>query len=354
MTALRTWGTGDAPDAAFAAAWAERLARSPQANFTMRLDYLAGEHGRGRPSLLVLADEGGRCGAAVLRRVRGGWVSGWPWRWQLVLERPSSPHPAGLEPEDRDWLLAVARDAARGGRVRAFVPVLADGPAGFGAGLTLIRHVPTADETLLDELGSDRRRLIRKGERDGWTLRPAATDDERRAFRALQIETERRHGQATEDAVEPDPPAGMAWREWELPWHTLLVAVREGVVHAGSGFGLAPGATIDYRTNASDEVARKAGANALLGIEGLRLAREHGIAWMNWGGATLFKRQLGGVPVEIECRLLGGALWSGCVSGCSPRPGLVGRFRRGNEAHRGRGEVTAGHRRRYRKTRPPD
>lgn len=310
MSAVRTWETGAAPDAAFAAAWAERLRRAPQANFTMRMDFLLHEHAQGRPSRLALVEEGARAGALALRRVRGGFVSGWPWRWQMVLADPASPHATGLEPGDRDWLLVMAREVARGARLRAFLPVLADGPSGFAVGLTLIRHVPADDETLMNELGSDRRRIVRKSERDGWSVRLAASDEERRQFRALQIETEIRHGTATASEVEVDPPAGTAWREWELPWHALIVAEQGGVVHAGSGFGVTAGGTMDYRTNASDEVGRKAGANALLGIAGLRMAREQNMPWLNWGGATAFKRQLGGVPVEIECRLLGGALWS--------------------------------------------
>jgi hypothetical protein len=89
----------------------------------------------------------------------------------------------------------------------------------------------------------------------------------------------------------------------------LLVAVRDGVVEAGSGFGLCPGATIDYRTNASTPAGKKDGANVLLAWEAIRLGRERGYRWLNWGGATRFKQEFGGQRIEVACRLGGGPVW---------------------------------------------
>jgi hypothetical protein len=74
----------------------------------------------------------------------------------------------------------------------------------------------------------------------------------------------------------------------------LLVAARDGQIACGSGYGLWPGGMIDYRANASTLEGKKLGANALLAFEAMRLARSRGCRWMNWGGATDFKRELGG------------------------------------------------------------
>lgn len=137
----------------------------------------------------------------------------------------------------------------------------------------------------------------------------ASTHEEMAAFHRLQGETERRRGNAGEETpVSPAP--GESWREWELPWMWLLVAVRDGVVEAGSGFGMRPHGALDYRTNASTLEAKRSGANVLLAIEALRRGRDRGCHWMNWGGVTEFKREMGGERVEVTCRLGGGAMWS--------------------------------------------
>jgi hypothetical protein len=106
-----------------------------------------------------------------------------------------------------------------------------------------------------------------------------------------------------------DPPAGRSWREWENPWMKLFVAIRDGQVVAGSGFGWNPGGMMDYRTNASTLEAKRVGANILLAFEAMRAGRDAGARWMNWGGNTSFKSRLGAEPVTIGCRLGGGPAW---------------------------------------------
>ena len=56
-----------------------------------------------------------------------------------------------------------------------------------------------------------------------------------------------------------------------------------------------------------DQGAKNDGANVQLAWEALRRGREAGHRWMNWGGATHFKKDLGGARVEISC-WLGGAM----------------------------------------------
>jgi hypothetical protein len=105
------------------------------------------------------------------------------------------------------------------------------------------------------------------------------------------------------------PEPGEVWREWELPWMWLLVAKQGGVVRAGSGFGLWPGGSLDYRTNASDAEGMKGGANILLAWEAMRRGRDAGHRWVNWGGATRFKLDLGGECLTVHSWLGGGPLW---------------------------------------------
>jgi hypothetical protein len=115
-------------------------------------------------------------------------------------------------------------------------------------------------------------------------------------------------------AVDPVPEtvaeSGVSWREWELPWMRLFVAMRDGRVGAGSGFGFLEGAAFDYRANASDVAARASGVNVALAWEALRSARAAGFRTLNWGGATEFKKNLGGERVPMWCRLGGGPVWA--------------------------------------------
>ncbi len=167
-------GSGDVrvppPDPAFAEAWRDRLSRTPHANFTLSLDYLAHHAAHGEASHAVLIDEGSRRGAMVLREVGPELVSGAPWR---------------------------------------------------------------------------------------------------------------RHG------VRPGQYGGPeAARGWGLPWHWLLVGVKDGAVVAGLGLGRYPGGMVDGRASGSSEQAMKAGTNSQVWWELVRRARLDRHNWMNLGGST--------------------------------------------------------------------
>lgn len=305
---LRTWSThGPCPEA-FAGAWRARLARATHAHFALSLEFLAWRATHGEHALAVLADRDGQGGAFVLREQRGGWVSGWPWRWQAVIEDPSRDRAEGLSAGECEWIVACATDAAEARRLRLHLPG-GPGPAAYLAGATYLNPLDRADEELLRTMDGDKRRTIKKAGKAGWCVREGTSADDFRAFAELQRAAERRRGR--EPAALPDAPGpGESWREWELPWMGLLVAEKDGTIDAGSGFGWVAGGMLDYRANASSERGRREGANVLLAYEAMRLGRERGMRWINWGGATLFKRDFGGVLVPVSCRLAGGPAWT--------------------------------------------
>lgn len=311
MTAdVRTWRTREAPPDGFLAAWDARLARTPNAHFGFDAAAIGREAEHGRHALCALVDEGGRGGLVVLREERGGWVSGWPWRWQLAIEDAARRDPAGLTREESEWLFAHAEALAGGRRLMCHVPHAArEGRAGFPAGATLLRQLDMDDDAILRSLDTNKRRLYKRALKEGLSVVEGTTHEQMAAFHRLQGETERRRGGASQ-STPAAPAPGESWREWELPWMWLLVAVRDGVVEAGSGFGLRPHGALDYRTNASTLDAKRSGANVLLAIEALRRGRDRGCHWMNWGGVTEFKREMGGERVEVTCRLGGGPIWS--------------------------------------------
>jgi hypothetical protein len=303
------WSTRKPRDEAFARVWDERLARTTHAHYAMRLDYLAWEAHRGHHAAAILIDDAGRGAAMVLREEAGSWVSGWPWRWQAVVEGPDRPA-SGLRPEECAWLFAHAEQFAAARRLRCFLPAPpAPGSPGFVVAVTRLRDVTPSDDALLRGMDVNKRRGWKRAKSEGYEVIEATTPEQFRAFAALQVETESRRGEVSPPIVD-DPPAGEAWREWELPWMRLLVAVRAGKVEAGSGFGWQPGGILDYRANASSVEGKRLGANVLLAIEGIRWARDRGLRWVNWGGDTMFKRELGGDPVEVACHLGGGAAWA--------------------------------------------
>jgi hypothetical protein len=156
----------------------------------------------------------------------------------------------------------------------------------------------------------NKRRAVKRALKEGFSVVPATTHEQFLAFARLQIATEQRRGRTPASVSEVPPAAGEGWREWEHPWMLLLVAARNGEIACGSGYGVWPGGMMDYRANASSLDGKKLGANALLAFEAMRLGRERGCHWMNWGGATDFKRELGGERVDLTCRLGGGALWA--------------------------------------------
>ena len=312
----RVWDTARVCDPGFEREWYARLARIPHAHFAMRLDWLAWGARHGTPARAALVEDGEREGLVILRHEHGEWVSGWPWRWQLMALPHAACDAMGLCAADFDWLLDEASRLSGTQRVRAFVPVVNGSRRGFPGGRTLLLSLAPDEERLLASMGADKRRTVKKCEKSGYTVVEAETHEQFRAYRRLQYETaqrRRRDGHGDGDGAasfEADPAPGEAWREWELPWQWLLLAIRDGSVHAGSGFGRIAGGTLDYRTNASTTEGMRAGANVLLAWEALRRGRAAGMQWMNWGGATIFKRQLGGELVGVECRLGGHAFWS--------------------------------------------
>ncbi|MFI5369994.1 MAG: peptidoglycan bridge formation glycyltransferase FemA/FemB family protein [Candidatus Eisenbacteria bacterium] len=321
MSGPHVWSTHDPLPPAFAEDWARRLQASPLSHFGMRLDYLAWQARHGEHALAVLVDDGFP-GAMVLRESPGVWACGWPWRWQIVVEGGLGA--TGITPAQSSELARVAERLVPGRRLEFFAPGQTPaGWPGFKAGPTIVLDLTEPEEALWKALDKSKQSSIRKAGRDGLVVTVADRPEQFRAFQRLQSETEARrrapHSDGGSDAADPapaatanpgpDPAPGEGWREWELPWHWLLVAERDGVVEGGSGFGTAPGGTLDYRTNASSLAGRKAGANFLLAWEAVRRGREVGYRRMNWGGATRFKRDMRGALVEVYCGLGGGAAW---------------------------------------------
>jgi hypothetical protein len=307
---LRPWNSATTLDPGFASAWRERLARSAHAHFAMDLRFLEWEARHGRGSLAVLAEDGERRAALVMREEGVACVSGWPWRWGAVLEAPEAPA-AGLSPADCDWFFGLASRVAGARRLRCYLPVAGGGSAtGYLAGSTLMRSLGHDDDEFLRAMDGDKRRAVKRARREGFEVVRATTHDEFKAFARLQRETERRRGTSSAEIDDELPAPGESWREWEHPWMMLLLVVRGGVVEAGSGYGIHPGGLVDYRANASTPEGKKLGGNALLAFEALRHGRELGCRWMNWGGATTFKRDLGGERVDLYGRLGGGVVWA--------------------------------------------
>jgi hypothetical protein len=308
---VETWDTRWPLDPGFERDWLASLARCPNVNFTLDPRLLAWEARHGRHALAVRIADGERAAALVLRRVAGGLVSGWPWRWQAVIEDPDRSAASGLTPEECAWLFARARAIAGSRRLRFFLPVPVPArQGGFPAGATLLRGLHEDDETLLRHIDVNKRRAVKRALREGWEVRPAAGLEDLRAFAVILREMDLARGKSVPEVPAEVPGPGEGWREWELPWMWVLLAVRDGVIGAGSGYGFTPGGTVEYRANGSSSEARKAGANALLAWEALRRGRDRGCHWMNWGGVTEFKRELGGERIEVTCRLGGGAAWA--------------------------------------------
>lgn len=309
---LRVWNTHEPPPAGFAEAWTQRLARAPHHNFAMTLEWIQWEAKHGRHSRVALVDEKGVGGAIVMREEHGEWHCGWPWRWQCVVDDPARDGAVGMDVREARWLFEHASRLARPKRLRFFAPAAPpEGVPSFMAGGTLLQSLGHGDQDILMAMDATKRRTTRRAREQGCEVVEANTPELWRGFAEVQVETKTRHGDAP-PAVEAAPGPGEHWREWELPWMWLIVAVREGRVVSGFGLGLAPGGMLEGRTSATNEVGRKIGAFPLLVYEASLRARDRGYRWHNNGGDTFFKRDMLGKfaeRVDIHCWLGGGARW---------------------------------------------
>jgi hypothetical protein len=326
---VNPWNTRDPITPEFAAAWERHLANAPHAHYAMRLDFLAWDAGHGRHARAILVDD--VPALVVLREVRGVWTSGWPWRTQMAIADPAGRGPEGMTPDEQRRLLAEIARHLGSARSRCYLFQPAEGPLGYPCAATYLSSLDESEDALHARLDGNRKRAIKRAAKEGYEVVEAGTFEQFRAFAELQRAAEARRGEHPEPLPEQVGDHGESWREWELPWMRLLVAVREGQVVAGSGFGFSHHGTIDYRANASSPEARKAGANLLLAWEAVRRGRQAGQHWINWGGSTEFKRHLGGVRVPVWCRLAGGPVWAVqnhmAVSWQRVRPKVAGMWR---------------------------
>lgn len=307
--AVQSRNSGDAWDDAFARAWQERSSHAPAAHFEFDPACLTWQARHGAPLLAALVDDARGPGLALLLAITPRTLTGGaPWRWALAVEQDAVAPRFEPAPADAARAIAAARALAGARRLRMYLPSAAC-PGGMRAGATCVNALDSDADRMLHALDDAKRRAIRKATRAGYVVRAATTHGQFRAFAELQQETEARHGYARHAVPETAEP-GEQWREWELPWMWLLVAEKEGRVEAGSGFGRLARGSLDYRTNASSEQARKDGANVLLGWEAMRLGALAGHRWLNWCGATRFKREFGGEVIPVSCHLGGDLRWS--------------------------------------------
>jgi len=308
------WRTAEPLEPAFADAWNATVSRLPYANFGFRLDCLEWNARHGVPSLAVLVHESQVTGAIVARFERGAWVSGLPWRWHAAVEATRRPPAAALTTPEAAVLFGHLARFARGERLRCYLPCPPPGSVpGFLAGKTILQSVDRTDDELLKAMDQSKRAAIKRAKREGYQVIEPAGLDAYRTFSRVQRETDARHGRPPDPEPGRAPAPGEGWREWELPWMGLLVAVRGDEVGSGFGFASGPGRLLESRASASTAEALKEGAFVLLAFEVAKRARARGVEWLNWGGDTFFKRDITGplgAPVVMHCWLGGGARWA--------------------------------------------
>lgn len=309
----RLWDSRQPADPEFACAWNAKLAAAPHANFAMDLAYLGWEAAHGRHALAALVEDSTRRGALVLRREGGGLICGQPWRWHALVEGKSPDQPVGLDADDASWMLDWARRLAERHPVRCFFPVAPPrGTAGYHAYTTVLYSIAHSDDELQRAMHPSKRRMIRRAQREGYTVVEGGDLDGLKAFDRLVRESQLRRGHAAEPDSEAVPAPGEGWREWEHPWMWLLLALKDGRVVSGLGDGVRPGGMMDGRKGATAAVARRDGAFALLSYEEARRGRDRGFRWINLGGNTTFKREFAGTlgtSVSLHCWLAGGPMW---------------------------------------------
>lgn len=307
---MRVWDTRGPLTPEFAEAWDARLSRCAHANFSIDLAYLRWESRHGRRAMAVLLDDGERRAALVMREHGGCWTSGWPWRWQVVMEGAEPSQAIGLRPADCAWIHRHASQLAGSRMLRLHLPHPPEGVPGILSGSTLFYAVDRDDQELLSSMQANKRRMLRRAQDAGYRVRETSDPCDFRRFGELQRDAKiRRHLPAPPLAEAPAP--GEEWDEWRLPWMWLLVADRDGIVESGLGDGLHPGGVLEARAGASSQQARQDGVFALLSHHEARLARDRGYRWINLGGDTPFKRELAGrlgVRVTMHCWLGGGGI----------------------------------------------
>jgi hypothetical protein len=304
------WDTRGPLAPEFAEAWYARLARCPHANFSIDLTYLKWEAKHGRRALAILLEEGGRAGALVMREQSGTWTSGWPWRWQAVVEGSDPTDPTGLTADDCAWFYRHASQLAGSRVLRLHMPCPPQSVPGIASGSTLLFAVDRDDQELLASMQANKRRMMRRAQEAGYRVRETTDPCDFRRFAELQREAKLRRGIPAPPVVDAPAP-GEDWDEWRLPWMWLLVADRDGIVESGLGDGLHPGGVLEARAGASSPKARQDGVFALLSYNEARLARDRGYRWINLGGDTPFKRELAGrlgSRVSMYCWLGGGGI----------------------------------------------
>lgn len=310
--AVHVWDTSVPLPEDFAGRWSLRVARAPHANFSLDLACVQWDAARGRHSRVALVDDPRGPAALVLRAVDGEWHCGWPWRWQAVIEDPERRGPVGMTEEEARVLFRYACALAGWRRLRFFVPHPApQGVPSYVANGTLIQSLEHTDEELLAAMNESKRRAIRRARDSAVTVVEADSLALFRAYGEIGLETKLRHGAAPPPLLARPGP-GEDWREWELPWMSLLVALRGSRVVSGFGMGLFPGGMLEGRTSATNAEGRKIGAFPLVLHEAARRMRDRGYRWHNNGGDTFFKRDMVGAlatPVMIHCWLGGRGWW---------------------------------------------
>ena len=300
-----TWCTREPCPREFDRAWRRILARAPHANFTLALEYLDHRARQGHHAFAMIAERNGMCGAAVLRECGPRYESGWPWRWQAVIEDTARVGPVGIRTDEAEWLLAAARCAAGPREIAMHLPVAPmNGRPTFRSGATILFAVDRTDQELHQAMRPSKRRMLRRALDRGFRVREANELGEFRAFAELQRVTAARQGRSSPSIRLELPEPGESWREWELPWMWLLVASRDGGVEAGFGDGMLAGGVVEARTGASSAEALRDGVMALLSHEEARRVRDLGHRWINLGGDSVFKREAAGclgerVPMHV-------------------------------------------------------